>query len=160
MKLKIRTLFGISLFAAILLATSFVSGQQKDQTTPQRLSSYDLSRETVLQGTVVSYTASSPTPPMGAHVTIQTASGAVDVHLGSAKFLEGNHFTLAAGDSVQVVGENLAFADGTVFAARVIQKGSQSLVIRSNRGIPLSRAGARALPAAERAKLAKQGGVQ
>jgi len=160
MKLRIRTLFGISVFAALLLAASFTSGQQKDQTTQQRISSYDLSRETVLQGMVVSYTASSPTPPMGAHVMIQTASGTVDVHLGGAKFLEGNHFTFAAGDTVQVVGENVAFADSTVFAARVIQKGSQSLVIRSNRGIPLSRAGARALPAAERAKLAKQGGVQ
>jgi hypothetical protein len=68
---------------------------------------------------------------------IQTASGQVDVHLGNARLLTANHFSLSAGDSVRVVGENVAYGTGTQFFARIIQKGSQTLALRSTRGFPL-----------------------
>jgi hypothetical protein len=65
-------------------------------------------------------------------------SGQVDVHLGNAKLLEANHLTLNAGDSVRIVGENVVLGDGsTFFAARIIQKGTQALALRSVRGFPL-----------------------
>ena len=90
-----------------------------------------------MQGTVVSYNASSTVAPLGPHVIVQTSSGTLDVHLGNAKLLETNHFTLAAGNSVRILGENLPYGDRTQFVARIIQKGNQSLVLRSVRGFPL-----------------------
>ena len=104
----------------------------------QLLRTYNGSREVSLVGTVVKYETSSAVPPMGAHVTLQTASGQVDVHLGNAKVLEANHFTLNAGDNVRIVGEPLALGEGTYFAARILQKGAQAVAVRNAKGFPLT----------------------
>src|SRR5882762_6137445 len=106
---------------------------------------YNATQETMIEGTVLSYSAESATPPTGAHVVLQTASGAIDVHLGAASYLEANHFSLAKGDSMKVVGVNSATRQGSVFLVRVIQKGGQSLILRTAKGAPLSLLGARAL---------------
>src|ERR1700674_83673 len=112
-----------------------------------RTLAYDATQETVVEGTVQSYTAESATPPMGAHFVLQTAASAIDVHLGAASFLEANHFSLAKGDSVRVVGVSSATRQGSVFLVRVIQKGGQSLVLRTAKGAPLFLARARAMGA-------------
>ena len=62
----------------------------------------------------------------------------------SAKLLQANHFTLAAGDSVRIVGESLPFGGGSQFFARIIQKGNQSVALRSARGFPLRPSGKQA----------------
>jgi hypothetical protein len=97
---------------------------------------YDVTRETVLNGRVVEYSATSKTAPLGAHITLQTSSGTVDVHAGNPKVLSANNFVLQAGDSVSVTGENVAFGGKTVFVARTIQKGMQSVSVRSKNGTP------------------------
>jgi hypothetical protein len=124
-------------FAGIFACGAMAGAQEKAQTVPQRGNAYDVARESVLQGTVVSYTASSTTPPLGAHVKLQTSSGMVDVHLGNAKLLSINHLTLEAGDAVRITGENVAFGQSTFYAARLIQKGSQTVAVRSTHGTPL-----------------------
>jgi len=106
---------------------------------------YDTTRETVAEGRVLSHTVESATPPIGTHLILQTAAGAIDVHLGTASFLEANHFSLAKGDSVKVVGVSSASREGTVFLVRVIQKGGQSLVLRTAKGAPLSLARGRSM---------------
>ena len=116
-----------------------------------RTLAYDATQETVVEGTVLSYTAESATPPIGAHFVLQTASGAIDVHLGAASFLQANHFSLAKSDSVRVVGVRSATRQGAIFLVRVIQKGGQSLVVRTANGAPFSIARARA-PSAQEAK--------
>jgi len=120
-----------SLFLVLLSVGMGAVGEQKPLPSRQ---AYSLARETALEGPVISYTAASNAPPLGAHVTVQTASGPVDVHVGSDRFLQANHFTLAAGDGVRIVGETLPYGQGTIFVARVIQKGSQSLAVRSATG--------------------------
>lgn len=122
----------VALFFCVL-----ASAQQKSPTMSVNPQAYSLSRETVLQGTVVTFTSSATTPPAGPHVVLQTSSGEVDVHLGDASMLRANHFTLAPGDSVKIVGEALPFGTGTQFYARVIQSGNKSLTVRSVRGFPL-----------------------
>jgi hypothetical protein len=111
--------------------------QKAQAVGPRQSQAYDVSRESVLQGRVIQFTAESPLPPLGAHVSVQTASGPVDVHIGSVKILENNRFTLAVGDDVKVVGENLPYGNGTQFFARLIEKGSQSIAVRGTRGFPL-----------------------
>ncbi len=132
---------GIAWLAGAILVSTAANAQQRAQTIPQRNQAYDVSRETVLEGKVIQYTQASTVAPLGPHVTVQTASGVVDVHLGNARMLEANHFTLTSGDSIRIVGENVAFGTGTQFLARVLQKGNQTLAIRSTRGFPLAPSG-------------------
>jgi hypothetical protein len=145
----------------LLLFGNAVLGQERADRPRQaamRSFAYDATQETVLEGTVLSYAAEAATPPIGAHAVLQTASGSLDVHLGAGSYLQGNHFSLAKGDSVRVVGVNSPTRQGTIFLVRVIQKGGQSLALRTAKGAPLSRAGARALSPAQRAQLATQEG--
>jgi hypothetical protein len=141
MKRLTRIGIGGAWLASAFLLSITASAQQKTQSISQRDQAYDVSRESALQGTVVAYTAMSTTPPLGAHVTVQTASGLVDVHLGNAHLLAANHLTLSSGDTVRIVGENLAYGNGTQFVARLVQKGNQVLAVRSTRGFPLSPTG-------------------
>ena len=108
--------------------------QQTKQADLRSLQSYDPGREGSLIGTVVKYETASKLPPIGAHVLVQTASGQVDVHLGNARVLRANHFELNPGDSIRIIGENLAIADNTIFAARIVQKGTQAVAVRNARG--------------------------
>ena len=138
MKLNLRLWFSSASLAGILLFPGFSGAQQKQVPVAQASISYDLSRETVLEGTVVSFTSNSKIPPLGSHVTMQTASGPVDVHLGSEALLKSNDIFLAAGDAIRIVGENQPYGGGSFFAARVLQKGSQSVTLRNSNGIPLA----------------------
>ncbi len=139
MKLHIRFRTYSSLFAFVLLFSGAAGAQQKVQSAPSHGSvpSYDLSRESALQGTVIEYTAVSSTAPLGAHVLLQTSAGTVDAHLGNGKVLEANHISLSARDNVRVVGENMTFKGNTIFAVRTLQKGSQKVTLRSKDGMPL-----------------------
>ena len=126
------------MFAGSLTLCLSASAQQAKPSDAQLLRTYNATREVSLVGTVVKYETSSAVPPMGAHVTLQTASGQVDVHLGNAKVLEVNHLTLNAGDNVRIVGEPLALGEGTYFAARIVQKGTQAIAVRNAKGFPLT----------------------
>jgi hypothetical protein len=134
MKLKIRLFLGSAVLAGALLSVSFAGAQQQQAAVAQANATYDASRETTLVGKVLSYTTESSVPPIGAHVTIQTAYGPVDVHIGSAKLLEQNHFTLAAGDSVRITGEVISIGQSNTFAARIIENGTQSVTVRNSKG--------------------------
>jgi hypothetical protein len=138
MKSKIRPLLLIFMLAGSLTLCLSLDAQQAMPSDAQLLRTYNASREISLVGTVVKSETASAVPPMGAHATIQTASGQVDVHLGNAKVLEANHFTLNAGDSVRIVGEPMALGEGTYFAARIVQKGTQAVAVRNAKGFPLS----------------------
>ncbi len=138
------------LLAGICLAGLFgiPTAAQERRSVSQQASAYELSRETVLQGTVLNYIATSTSPPLGAHVILQTTAGPTDIHLGTDEFLRGNNLVLAPGDTVQIVGANVSDRHGTMFVARVIQKGGQSLAVRTTKGMPLWTAAARAQAAA------------
>jgi hypothetical protein len=136
-----RSIASTALLCLFLLLAATASAQQNAQPVAQSYKAYDMSRETALTGTVVNYTESSSEAPLGAHATIQTSSGLVDIHLGNARLLDANHFSLSSGDKVRIVGENVASGKNLQFVARIIQKGNQSLAVRSNRGFLLSPTG-------------------
>lgn len=137
MKRLLQWWLGIVTLAGVLLVATTAGAQQKTQTVPQRNLSYDPGREVSVQGSVISYSETSSAAPFGPRVTLQTSSGVLDVHLGSARLLENNHFTLAAGDRVRVVGESVPDGSGTQFLARLIQRGDQVVLLRSPQGFPL-----------------------
>jgi hypothetical protein len=131
-------------FGWLCLAALFsVAAGAQQKPNELRSASYQPTREVNLVGTVTSFVADSQTGPLGAHVMVQTVSGIVDVHVGSAKFLETNGLNLSAGDSVRIIGESFTNGASTVFLARIIQKGTLAVVLRSPQGMPLWTAGGR-----------------
>ncbi len=128
----------VLMLAGLLILCLAASAQRVMPSDAQLLRTYNASREISLVGTVIKYETNSAVPPMGAHVTLQTASGQVDVHLGNAKVLEINHLSLNSGDNVRIVGEPMALGEGTYFAARIVQKGTQAVAVRNARGLLLS----------------------
>jgi len=96
MKSKNRLLLLLFMLAGSLALCLSLDAQQAMPSDALLLRTYNASREISLVGTIVKYETASTAPPMGAHVTIQTATGQVDVHLGNAKVLEADHFTLNA----------------------------------------------------------------
>ena len=146
MRANNRRILGTILFASLLLSVIPANAQLKqNRSRPNSLanSGYNLASETVLEGTVLKYTEHSSIPPLGAHLTLQTASGPVDVHIGDANFLKLHNFSISEGASVRIVGQSRPFAKGTMFFARILQNGNQTLAVRSTSGMPLWRAGAR-----------------
>jgi hypothetical protein len=137
MRLNVRIQTLGFLCAGALVFCGSVGAQEKAASTVQRSRGYDLSREFSLQGTVVEYIPLSATPPLGAHVTLQTSSGIVDVHLGNPQTLVRNHLSLTPGDSVRIIGENINQLKGAQFVARIVQKGTQAIAVRSPKGLPL-----------------------
>jgi hypothetical protein len=134
-KIRVKTCSLLLVTALFFCASG--GAQQKGATSLGHSRAYDISREVSLQGTVVDYRPLSSTPPLGAHVNLQTSSGIVDVHLGNPQMLAANHLTLAPGDTVRVIGENINGILGTQFFARILQKGSQVIAVRSPQGLPL-----------------------
>lgn len=157
MKREIRMIIGTAALIATSLLLTPAGAQQRGAVVSPRPTAYDAARETILQGTVVNYTEDSPGPPIGAHVTVQTANGtAVDVHLGPASYLRGNHFSLAAGESVRLVGVSVLTKGGNVFLARMAQHGTQAITVRSPNGFLLATSHARALMQSEQAPNAQR----
>jgi len=129
---------GAALMLGVLLSGELVWGQQIPQIAGHRSgAAYDVARESVISGKIVQYNAASSTPPLGAHISLQTSSATIEVHAGNAKLIQASNISLQAGDSVSITGETVQFGNSTVFVARVIQKGSQSVAVRSKNGVPL-----------------------
>jgi len=153
---KIRITIGSAVLTATILLLTAAGAQQRGAVVSSRPTAYDATRERILQGTVVSFTENGSRPPLGAHVTVQTVSGTMDVHLGPASYLRSNNFSLAAGDSVRLVGVSVPMRGGDVFLARMAQHGTQAIEVRSPNGFLLANSRARALPQSERSANAQQ----
>jgi hypothetical protein len=121
-----------------LALSDVAEGQQIQQLAEHRAgAAYDMARESVISGKIVQYSSASPTPPLGAHISLQTGSGTMEVHAGNTKLIQASHLSLQAGDSVSITGETVTFGNSSVFVARIIRKGSQSVTVRSKNGVPL-----------------------
>jgi hypothetical protein len=152
----IRMSVGAVWLAGALLSASAPWLSANAQQAPSLRSGYSLAREVNLVGTVSSIVEDSQTGPLGTNVMVQTGSGLVDVHVGSASYLKLNHLELASGDSVRIIGENFTSGTNTVFLARIVQKGTTAVAVRSPKGMPLWRNGTRLQATA---KTQSQGGA-
>ena len=130
-----KTILWIAVGAALFSGAA--AGQEKSSQVSPRFGTYDIKREGTLVGTVTDFKPSSTTPPLGAHVTLQTTAGVVDVHLGDARLLAANHFNIQSGDTLRIIGAYTPVGSSSLFLARIVQKGTQALAVRTERGIPV-----------------------
>ncbi|HMI51753.1 MAG TPA: hypothetical protein VK525_09585 [Candidatus Saccharimonadales bacterium] len=133
-------------FSAVLCAFASLAGISANaQVRSQKVNaaaSASLASETILEGTILKYTPNSSSAPLGAHITLHTTSGPVDVHVGDAKFLKLKNFNIAEGNAIRLSGHSKLVGTNTVFFARLLSQGNQSLAVRSASGMPLWRGGA------------------
>lgn len=123
--------------AAIALWCGGARGQQPTAAPSAHTGEYDVKRESDLVGTVVAYSANSKTAPFGARVSLQTSSGVMEVHPGDARLLAASRFSIETGDTLRIVGETLATGNTNLFVARIVQKGTRALAVRTTRGFPI-----------------------
>jgi len=165
MKIKARIIIGFAMLSMAAMLTGMAAAQSlpmrpKSAFVSARAFTYDATKEVIVVGTVVSYSEDSALPPNGAHVFVQTSMGKVDVHLGHASYLRANHFSLAERDAVRFVGAMSSAATGSIFLARIAQKGSQALAVRSTQGFLLAPVGCRTLSETQRARFAQNGSAR
>jgi hypothetical protein len=123
--------------AVAVLFSAAALAQEKSPQPSARFGAYDMNHEGTLVGTVIDFQPSPTTPPMGARLTLQTTAGVVDVHLGDARLLTANHFTIQAGDTLRIIGAYTPTGSPSLFLARIVQKGTQALTVRTQRGFPV-----------------------
>lgn len=156
MKIRLGIAAGMILLTAVGVASlggalavraqeRIATATTRQPTSVARPMAYVASRETVVQGTVVKFEESSKAAPIGAHAKVQTASGVVDVHLGPGSYLRNHHFSLASGDTVRITGAQATTRQGSVLLARTVQRGSDTITVRSPRGFVVGAGGTRAL---------------
>jgi hypothetical protein len=145
----------------LAVAPSAVLAQRPHANTLQAApGGYNVANDSSLQGTILSYTENSKTPPLGTHVLLQTASGNVDVHLGDARLLHQVKLNLTQGMSVRFVGQPQTAGRNTVFLARLVQVGSQMVAVRSNHGLPVTPGGQRGKAAGKKVSANQPGGAR
>lgn len=139
MKTRIGSLAVFSCAMAVLGACSAGAQVRSQKVNPAAAA--NLAAETVVQGTILKYTPNSSVAPLGAHITVQTSSGTVDVHVGTARFLKANNFNVMEGSMIRLSGQNHLVGTSNVFFARLIRLGNQAIAVRSESGMPLWRGG-------------------
>jgi hypothetical protein len=148
----------VAVAASPAVAQSPQSATSNAKTAP---GTYNIAHDVSLQGTILSYTENSQTPPIGTHLVLQTSSGNAEVHVGDARLLHLAKMNLAQGMSIRVVGQMQTVGAKPMFMARLIQSGAQVLAVRSVHGLPLAAGGIRANKAfAKNAPADQQGGAR
>jgi hypothetical protein len=106
---------------------------------------YDPNTVVTVNGTVARVKAFEGRNGKGIHATLDTADGAIDVHLGPEWYLRQQKVQVGAGDKVSVTGSRITFDDRPAIIAAEVTKGGETLKLRDVKsGVPYwSRRGGR-----------------
>jgi hypothetical protein len=100
---------------------------------------YSSATETTVAGTVEEVrTVSLPGGGRGGlHLSLNTSSGPVEVHVGPTWYVSSRNITFAKGDAVTLIGSKMSMSGREVLVAREITKGQQTLTLRAANGAPV-----------------------
>jgi hypothetical protein len=127
----------IQMVAGLLLAALVIT--LSAQTTNSTRAYYDISKEVILTGVVLSVSR-VPSQGMipGSHVLLATSSGQVDASLGRWGLEGGGALSVAPGQVIEVTGVMKTLLDKPVFVVRTARVGDQTYQMRNEFGIPVS----------------------
>jgi hypothetical protein len=115
------------------LATLYVAGASAQAATPK----YDIATETKMKGTIQELKLPEKGAKGAAHLTLKSGDNTVDVYLCPKSYLDDMGSNLAKGDEVSLTGSKVK-QDGTdLVLAREVVKGSDTLVLRDDKGKPV-----------------------
>ncbi len=111
---------------------------------------YNPATEKTISGSVESVNFFVPFKRMarGVHLLVKTSAGdLVAVHLGPLWFIRNQSIQIQKGDEVKITGSLVSFERKPAIIAREIRKGSETLKLRNQSGVPLwSRGWRKTLP--------------
>jgi hypothetical protein len=82
----------------------------------------------------------------GVHVILKSDAGEIAVHLGPSWFLDQQGLKVAQGDQIEVRGSRITFDGKPAIIAAQVKKGSQSVTLRDDNGLPAWRGQGRRAP--------------
>ncbi len=125
----------------VFLSLLAVASALPAQMGPGRAPLYDTKTEQTLEGKVG---AVSPGPRgRGLHLTLQSGTESVEVHLGPTTYLDSIGLKVAVGDTLKVTGSRLGTAPKVYVVAREVQAGGRTYTLRDAQGLPAWRRGRR-----------------
>jgi hypothetical protein len=128
----------IGIIGLVTLAT--LAAVAQDAAVSDQRPRYDTATEFTLSGTVQEVrevTGGKGRGGRGTHLIVKGEKETFTVHVGPSSFLAEKKLTLATGDVVDIIGSRVKVADAEVVIAREIRKGTQTVVLRDAKGIPL-----------------------
>jgi len=99
---------------------------------------YDTETVATVSGTVkeVEETTRTGGRSGGIHVVMKTEDGVVQAYLGPKWYIDNLDLDLKKGDSVEVTGSRLYIDETEVIIVRSIKRGSETVVLRDEDGVP------------------------
>ena len=73
----------------------------------------------------------------GVHLTLKTAEGEIQVHLGPDSWVDQQKVKIAKGDAITVKGSRITFEGGPAIIAQSVTKAGETLVLRDPDGVPV-----------------------
>jgi hypothetical protein len=100
---------------------------------------YDPAKVETLSGTVEAITRVTPMKGMRSAValTLKTDKETVSIHLGPEWYIGRLDTKIVKGDTIEVKGSRVTFADKPAIVAAEVKKGDNVLVLRDSAGIPV-----------------------
>lgn len=130
-----NSLWKFIVLAAAFLCTATLVGQKTPETPAPK---YDLHTETKLRGTVEEVKA----PPKGSekvvvHLLVKIGTDTTDVYLCPQSFLNDMGVSFSKGDEIALTGSKVKQGDADLILAREVVKGTDTLVLRDDKGHPV-----------------------
>jgi hypothetical protein len=137
-----RSHLGALCFCAFLACSPLNNARAQSATTESRNVAplfYNNAQEITIAGTVHSIVRKATAPLIpGAHVTITTLSGSVDVSLGISALEGAGAPALTQGEQIEVTGINKTLSGSPIFLARTVTFNGTVYEIRNRHGVPIS----------------------
>jgi len=132
-----RVGYTLLLVSLLLLPTEPLLAQ-KSSTEVAKPPKYDLQNESKTKGII----AEVKLPPKGsekqaAHLMVKSGESIVDVYLCPGSFLDDMGVSFSKGDEVSLTGSKVKQGDADLFLAREVAKGTDTLVLRDDKGNPV-----------------------
>ena len=121
--------------AAALLCTAPLFAQKTQDTSPPK---YDVHTEMKMKGAVEEVKL----PPKGSekeavHLLVKTGTETVDVYLCPKSFLDDMGVSFDKGDEIAIIGSKAKQGEADLILAREVVKGTDTLVLRDEKGNPV-----------------------
>lgn len=117
---------------AVVFCSSLLVAQKPQDAPPK----YDVATETKMKASVEELKLPAK-PHEIAHLLVKIGVDSVDVYLCPKSFLDDMGTTYAKGDEIAILGAKVKQGEADLILAREIAKGTDTLILRDNKGNPV-----------------------
>ncbi len=126
-----RASFKLGSVVALIVTAMFLSLNAQTTAMPK----YSKSSEVKVKGGVVDEVKTATDGIV--HLTLKTDKGPLDVVIAPEKFLKEMEITFAKGDTIDVLGSQVASGEATVLLAREVTRSGEVMMMRDENGKPV-----------------------